>query len=135
MHTASPRVYRSFEEFEREELHILSSLHCAVDDMMDDWSTIDRAWRQLAGTALRAREAEARIALHMARGELGPCDARLAVPRDQVRWRMRRLRWTVSENNIYQWAARLFSALPELEHSRSHAGLFHESHLGSGGGD
>lgn len=38
-------------------------LGTTVDDMLDDWSSSDRAWRQLAGIALRAREAEARIAL------------------------------------------------------------------------
>ena len=31
-----PKVYRSFEEFEREELRCLSSLHAAVDEMLDD---------------------------------------------------------------------------------------------------
>ena len=31
-----PRVYRSFEEFEREELRSLSRLHVSVDEMMDE---------------------------------------------------------------------------------------------------
>jgi hypothetical protein len=31
-----PRVYRSFEEFEREELSTLSSLHRSVDDMLEE---------------------------------------------------------------------------------------------------
>jgi tRNA G10 N-methylase Trm11 len=35
MRTA-PRVYQSFEEFEREELRTLSSLHFSVDEMMDE---------------------------------------------------------------------------------------------------
>jgi hypothetical protein len=36
MRTAtSTKVYRSFEEFEREELRTLSSLHFSVDDMLD----------------------------------------------------------------------------------------------------
>lgn len=42
---------------------IAEVLGTTVDDMLDDWSSTDRAWRQLAGIALRAREAEARIAL------------------------------------------------------------------------
>ena len=42
---------------------IAEVLGTTVDDMLDDWSSNDRAWRQLAGIALRAREAEARIAL------------------------------------------------------------------------
>ncbi|HEY3358798.1 MAG TPA: hypothetical protein VGQ83_36455 [Polyangia bacterium] len=36
MRTASPKVYRSFEEFEREELRSLSTLHFSVDEMIDD---------------------------------------------------------------------------------------------------
>ena len=31
-----PRVYRSFEEFEREELRRLSSLHFSIDDYIDE---------------------------------------------------------------------------------------------------
>ena len=30
------RVYRSYEEFEREELRKLDSLHSSVDDMLDE---------------------------------------------------------------------------------------------------
>jgi hypothetical protein len=33
---ASPRVYRSFEEFEREELRTLDKLHTTIDDMLDE---------------------------------------------------------------------------------------------------
>jgi hypothetical protein len=33
---AFPRVYRSFSEFEREELRKLDSLHTTVDDMLEE---------------------------------------------------------------------------------------------------
>jgi hypothetical protein len=33
---AAPRVYRSFEEFEREELRTLDKLHSTIDDMLDE---------------------------------------------------------------------------------------------------
>jgi hypothetical protein len=33
---AAPKVYRSFEEFERAELHKLDVLHSTIDDMLDD---------------------------------------------------------------------------------------------------
>lgn len=33
---AFPKVYRSFEEFERDELHKLDSLTMSIDDMLDD---------------------------------------------------------------------------------------------------
>ncbi len=31
-----PRIYRSFDEFEREELRKLDSLHTTVDDLMQE---------------------------------------------------------------------------------------------------
>jgi hypothetical protein len=31
----TPKLYQSFEEFEREELRSLSRLHVSVDDMLD----------------------------------------------------------------------------------------------------
>jgi hypothetical protein len=31
-----PKVYNSFEEFEREELRRLSSVHVSIDDYMDE---------------------------------------------------------------------------------------------------
>ncbi|MCG8416873.1 MAG: hypothetical protein MJE77_02875 [Proteobacteria bacterium] len=34
--TAFPRVYRSFSEFQREELRKLDSLRTTVDDMMEE---------------------------------------------------------------------------------------------------
>jgi hypothetical protein len=33
---AFPRVYRSFDEFQREELRKLDSLHTTVDDMLEE---------------------------------------------------------------------------------------------------
>ena len=33
---AFPKVYRSFEEFERDELRKLDLLHQSIDDMLDD---------------------------------------------------------------------------------------------------
>ena len=33
---AAPKVYRSFEEFERDELHKLDGLHVSIDDMLDE---------------------------------------------------------------------------------------------------
>jgi hypothetical protein len=33
---AFPKVYRSFEEFERDELRRLDGLHMTIDEMLDD---------------------------------------------------------------------------------------------------
>lgn len=33
---AAPKVYRSFEEFERDELRKLDGLHVSIDEMLDD---------------------------------------------------------------------------------------------------
>jgi hypothetical protein len=33
---AMPRVYRSFEEFERDELRKLDGIHMTIDEMLDD---------------------------------------------------------------------------------------------------
>jgi hypothetical protein len=33
---AFPKVYRSFEEFERDELRKLDGLHLSIDEMLDD---------------------------------------------------------------------------------------------------
>lgn len=33
---ALPKVYRSFEEFERDELRKLDGLHLSIDDMLDE---------------------------------------------------------------------------------------------------
>jgi hypothetical protein len=34
--SAVPRIYRSFAEFEREELRRLDSLHTSIDDLLDE---------------------------------------------------------------------------------------------------
>lgn len=33
---AVPKVYRSFEEFERDELRKLDGIHLTIDDMLED---------------------------------------------------------------------------------------------------
>ena len=33
---AAPKVYRSFEEFERDELRKLDGIHSSIDDMLDE---------------------------------------------------------------------------------------------------
>ena len=33
---AVPKVYRSFEEFERDELRKLDGLHVSIDEMLDE---------------------------------------------------------------------------------------------------
>jgi hypothetical protein len=33
---AFPKVYRSFEEFERDELRKLDGLHMSIDEMLDE---------------------------------------------------------------------------------------------------
>jgi hypothetical protein len=33
---AVPKVYRSFEEFERDELRKLDGIHLSIDDMLED---------------------------------------------------------------------------------------------------
>lgn len=36
MRAAFPKVYRSFEEFERDELRKLDGLHVSIDEMLDE---------------------------------------------------------------------------------------------------
>ena len=58
------RVEKGHRPCRLDEVYAIAEvLGTTVDDMLDDWSSTDRAWRQLAGIALRSREAEARIAL------------------------------------------------------------------------
>lgn len=58
------RVEKAVRPCRLDEVYAIAEvLGSTVDDMLDDWSTTERAWRQLAGIALRARESEARIAL------------------------------------------------------------------------
>ena len=33
---AMPKIYRSFEDFERDELRKLDGLHVSIDDMLDE---------------------------------------------------------------------------------------------------
>lgn len=33
---AAPKIYRSFEEFERDELRKLDGLHMSIDEMLDE---------------------------------------------------------------------------------------------------
>ena len=33
---AVPKIYRSFEEFERDELRKLDGIHLSIDEMLDD---------------------------------------------------------------------------------------------------
>jgi hypothetical protein len=33
---SAPRIYRSYEEFERDELKSLDRLHSTIDDMLDE---------------------------------------------------------------------------------------------------
>ncbi len=33
---AAPKVYRSFEEFERDELRKLDGVHVSIDEMLDE---------------------------------------------------------------------------------------------------
>ncbi len=40
---AAPKVYRSFEEFERDELRKLDGIHISIDDMLDDMFAADFA--------------------------------------------------------------------------------------------
>jgi len=58
------RVEKAVRPCRLDEVYAIAEvLGSTVDDMLDDWSTTERAWRQLAGIALRARESEARIGL------------------------------------------------------------------------
>ena len=44
MRAAFPKVYRSFEEFERDELRKLDGLHVSIDDMLDEMFAADLAF-------------------------------------------------------------------------------------------
>jgi hypothetical protein len=41
---AAPKVYRSFEEFERDELRKLDGIHDSIDDMLDEMFAADLAF-------------------------------------------------------------------------------------------
>lgn len=58
------RVEKRTRPCRLDEVYAIAEvLGSSVDDMLDSWSTTERAWRQLAGIALRARESETRITL------------------------------------------------------------------------
>ena len=48
---AAPKVYRSFEEFERDELRKLDGIHISIDDMLDDMFAADFANAKVAPSA------------------------------------------------------------------------------------
>ncbi|HEX4458383.1 MAG TPA: hypothetical protein VIA18_10460 [Polyangia bacterium] len=48
---AAPKVYRSFEEFERDELRKLDGIHISIDDMLDDMFAADFATAKAAPIA------------------------------------------------------------------------------------
>jgi hypothetical protein len=39
---AVPKVYRSFEEFERDELRKLDGIHLSIDDMLEEMFPSDK---------------------------------------------------------------------------------------------
>ncbi len=57
MRTA-PRVYRSFEEFEREELRTLDKLHSTIDDMLDELFSDELDFAPAIGRKSRDEEGE-----------------------------------------------------------------------------
>ena len=52
---AFPRIYRSFAEFEREELRKLDSLHTTIDDMLDESFSEELDFEQEARPTRRGR--------------------------------------------------------------------------------
>ena len=55
MRNGFPRVYKSFEEFEREELHRLD-MSAAIDDMLDEMFADELDFEQGAAKKSRRRE-------------------------------------------------------------------------------
>ena len=50
---AVPKIYRSFEEFERDELRKLDGIHLSIDDMLEDMfpaETEEQKNKQATGT-------------------------------------------------------------------------------------
>ena len=47
--SAFPRVYRSFAEFEREEMRKLDSLHTSVDDMLEEKFNEELDFEEVSG--------------------------------------------------------------------------------------
>jgi hypothetical protein len=52
---AFPRIYKSFAEFEREELRKLDSLHTTIDDMLDESFSEELDFEQEARPMRRGR--------------------------------------------------------------------------------
>jgi hypothetical protein len=53
---AFPKVYRSFEEFERDELRKLDGLHVSIDDMLDEMFSDELDFEPGAGRKGREQE-------------------------------------------------------------------------------
>jgi hypothetical protein len=53
---AAPKVYRSFEEFERDELRKLDGLHTSIDDMLDEMFADELDFAAQRGKTARDRE-------------------------------------------------------------------------------
>jgi len=58
MRNAFPRVYRSFEEFEREELHKLD-MSGAMDDLLDDMFAEELSFDDVQVQRSRRKEEDA----------------------------------------------------------------------------
>ena len=50
---AAPKVYRSFEEFERDELRKLDGLHVSIDEMLDEMFADELDFEQNGGKSSR----------------------------------------------------------------------------------
>jgi len=55
MRDAFPKVYRSFEEFEREELQKLDRLYVSVDEMLDEMFAEEMDFDEDGGSKRRGR--------------------------------------------------------------------------------
>ena len=53
---ALPKVYRSFEEFERDELRKLDGLHMTIDEMLDDMFRDELDFEKKTGQRAESRE-------------------------------------------------------------------------------
>jgi len=57
---AFPKVYRSFEEFERDELRKLDTLHLSIDEMLDDMFGQELSELNFDGETKRAKGSSGR---------------------------------------------------------------------------
>ena len=55
---AVPKVYRSFEEFERDELRKLDGLHVSIDEMLDEMFADEIDFEAAGGKRSRATTTE-----------------------------------------------------------------------------